>query len=118
MGARGLPKVVRVASHAITVAEPHYLEMASNESDGRFFPTISRIDVRSDLGPANVRDSLLHECLHAVLYCHGLGKLLELDAEAEEKLVSGLAPAVLALLRRNPELVKFLLAKDVVTEAE
>jgi len=53
------------------------------------------------------RSVLLHECLHALVDQTALdGDLLA--GEAQEQLVSRLTPALLDMLRRNPELVAYL----------
>lgn len=60
----------------------------------------------ADQAPGSLRDTLLHECLHAVLDYTGLAYEIDND----EALVRRLAPALLDLLRRNPPLVKALLS--------
>lgn len=56
--------------------------------------------------PGSMRDTLLHECLHAVLEQTGIAH--EMEGDEEERLVYRLAPALLGLIRRNPELVTSL----------
>lgn len=61
--------------------------------------------------PASMRDSLLHEVMHAVFWGAGGEKLLDLDKDAEERLVRLLSPWLLSLIRDNPELIAFLTAE-------
>lgn len=58
--------------------------------------------------PASMRDSLIHEVLHAVWWCAGGEKLLDIDKDAEERLIRLLSPWLLSLIRDNPHLVAYL----------
>lgn len=55
------------------------------------------------------RDTLLHECLHAIFYESGLASVLAVSDDDEERFIRLLTPWLLALLRDNPRLVIFLL---------
>lgn len=61
-----------------------------------------------------VRETVLHELLHAVLSIQGVDVTDEplLTSENEERLVRCLAPLLLDTLRRNPRLATWLLAAD------
>lgn len=52
----------------------------------------------------NEQDTLLHECMHAVLRQQGRAY-----TKAEERYVTALATGTLALLRNNPALVRYLM---------
>lgn len=64
------------------------------------------ITLADDLAPSAKRDTLLHEVLHAAFdqtsIAHDIG-----DKE-EERLILRLSPVLLDVLRRNPELVAYL----------
>jgi hypothetical protein len=64
-----------------------------------------RILIDPDLGPDATAEVLLHEVLHALTYATDLDRDL---GENEEPTVARLAFAMLDLLRRNPQLVTFL----------
>lgn len=64
-----------------------------------------RIVVDPSQAPGQQRDTLLHELLHAVAAMTGADL-----GDNEEKVVRRLSPALLDLLRRNPNLVRFLTA--------
>lgn len=66
----------------------------------------TEILIQADQSLGCMRDTLLHECLHAVVFCSGHGYQLEHDEE--ERLVRRLAPWLLGLVRDNPKLVRFL----------
>lgn len=76
---------------------------------GEFLSSDTSIEVRTKQSPSGLRDTVIHEALHAILYLAGLLNALELNHETEERLVVTLAPWLLALLRDNPKLVDFLL---------
>ena len=59
--------------------------------------------------PSSKRDTLLHEVLHALIWLSGYNHSTRLSFEKEERLVRSLAPWILAALRDNPELVRYLL---------
>lgn len=68
------------------------------------------ITLSPELGPDGRAETLLHECLHAILL--QTNPIADLEAAAEERLVSTLAYSLLDLLRRNPELVQYLMDSD------
>lgn len=58
--------------------------------------------------PSQLRDTLVHELLHAIWSQCALGDLT--DDDGQERVVGSLAPWLLGALRDNPELVAFLTA--------
>jgi len=72
----------------------------------------TEIRLNSGQSQDSLRDTVLHEVLHAVLWISGANKLLTLDDDAEERLTRLLAPWLLTLLRDNPRLLAFLIASD------
>ena len=66
---------------------------------------LQTILLSSEQGPDQEADTVLHEVLHACLH-QSDG---ELSVEQEERLVLSLAPLLLDTLRRNPELVAYLM---------
>lgn len=68
------------------------------------------IVIDPDQADDQLADTVLHECLHAVM---GLvGADVELGVEKEEQLVRRVSPVLLDLLRRNPKLVAWLTKGD------
>lgn len=63
--------------------------------------------VEPDQAAGQMADTMMHEVLHAVVDMVGLGS--EWGSEKEEAVVTRLSPALLDVLRRNPELVAYLL---------
>lgn len=77
---------------------------AVNLSDdyGRCASRELSIQIARNQAPAQLRDTLLHEVIHALSF--------ELHLELEERQVHVLASGLLDTLRRNPELAMFLLS--------
>jgi hypothetical protein len=72
---------------------------------GRTEPSQQAILIGTDQHPQQLKRTLLHEALHACLAAssgHGLGY------ETEETLIRCLEPALMSLLKDNPQLVEVL----------
>lgn len=76
----------------------------------------AEIVIGTSMAPAQKRDTLLHELLHALCDVMGVSKggsaALLPTQDDEERFVHALSPLLLDMLRSNPELVDFLLAED------
>lgn len=68
------------------------------------------IALQPDVADMVLRETLLHEVLHAVLFNTGISD--RMTDKAEEHLVRALSPALFSLLRENPELVRYLTGGD------
>jgi hypothetical protein len=69
-----------------------------------------RIYIDGAQGPDQIRDTLLHEVLHALWGTCGL--YVTEAGDHEELIVAMTASLLLDTLRRNPELVAYLVAAD------
>lgn len=89
-------------------------EAEHKDIDGWFDYENGRIDVAENLTPSVKAEVALHEVLHAAVYVAKLG----LSEEDEEKVVSGLAPVLLSVLRDNPSFINTLrkAAKEIPQE--
>lgn len=59
-------------------------------------------------GPDQQADTVLHETLHAILaQTYG-----ELSVDEDERIISALSPLLLDTLRRNPDLVAYLVGES------
>lgn len=56
-----------------------------------------------DCAKAYLRDTILHECLHACFFSVGKGR--------KEQTIRALTPVLLDMIRSNPKLIKFLTEK-------
>lgn len=70
-------------------------------------PDPQEIHLEPTLADDMLADALLHEVLHAVWLV--VGGRENIDKELEEKIIAIISPTLLDTLRRNPELVLFLL---------
>lgn len=64
----------------------------------------AQIDIRSGQSPIDERDTVLHEVMHAILYCQGR----EYGEEVEETYVRALATGLIATLQDNPQFAQWL----------
>lgn len=76
---------------------------------GVTFPSQLEICVDPDRPEQGIRETLLHEVLHAVIWTVGIDAG---DDDEEEVLVAQLSTAILDVLRRNKALVRYLTALD------
>jgi len=96
---------ITLSPHVFTVYVRKGLA-AESEAVGLTLPETQNIYLDADLGPGVERETLLHECLHGLWYSTQLERKFKDDQE--EDVIYTLAPRILALLRDNPELVKWL----------
>lgn len=82
--------------------------LRDEESKGDSRPDHLLIRLDTDRPHTGLAETLLHEALHCVWHQTSLS----VDhGEAEEQIVTALAPLVLQLLRANPDLVTFLMGE-------
>lgn len=72
---------------------------------GLWFADERRIDLRSDMGAFDLRDTALHELMHAIRAHQGR----EYGGEVEEDYVRSLATGLTVVLRDNPIFAKWLI---------
>lgn len=101
----GQPFTIAFEVHPTAVLDPDAPQ--SHDALGVCNRTTQRIVIRAGLTPAKTRETLLHEVIHAII---GTSRIDPFDApdDAEETLVSQLAPLLLMTLRANPHLIKAL----------
>lgn len=58
--------------------------------------------------PGRLRDTVFHETMHVAMHLTGID--FELGTEKEEHYVRRLSSIILEILRRNPDLVEYLMA--------
>jgi hypothetical protein len=67
-----------------------------------------RVDVTAAQSEPSLRDTVVHELLHAIWYESSANAMLATDEDEQEKVVRLLSPWLLMLLRDNPDLVAYL----------
>lgn len=109
------PTSVRVGPYRYTVkVDADRIKELEKESDTDLYGITTHGLLEIVLQPAVadmvLRETLLHEVLHAVLFNTGLAD--RMTDKAEEHLVRALSPALFSLLRDNPDLVQYLTGGD------
>lgn len=100
------PKAIRIGPHVYT-----FENLTEDGLLGRTQHTKQVIQIKSDQGVTSKRDTVLHEVIHAICDIAGMGYLIGVDDEGEERIIRLLTPWLLGLLRDNPRLVAYLLEK-------
>lgn len=75
---------------------------------GLFKSQRSLIEISKDQEPQELRDTVLHEILHAILHTQGR----EYGGELEEVYVRALATGLLGVFQDNPELHQWLIQAE------
>lgn len=92
------------------VSDNAEINARSNEEEadlvGHWSPRALTITLRPDIARDVLAETVLHETLHGIL--DQIGVRSELGAEDTEGVVIRLAPLLLDVLRRNPQLVAYL----------
>ena len=84
---------------------------AMDDCVGKCLPVQQSIIVSSDQAKGQLRDTLMHEVMHAVYSETGLGAIIKGDDD-EETVVRLLTTGFLQVLRANPQFAKLLTEKD------
>lgn len=100
------PKVVYVGPYDYTV---RFTKSLGASLYGETDNTNSELLVHPKQSPSNLRDTLLHEALHAIFHVSGASKALSWDMATEEQLIRLLNPWLVQLVQDNPELIAYLI---------
>lgn len=118
-GSSGTPRRVRLLSQVIRVETAENLHCAEGTDEGLhthraygvYDEAAQSIVLDDAMGFERVRETFLHENLHAMFSVTQLDELLTGKRDLNEHVVSVLAPVLLSWLRDNPKAVKFLREK-------
>jgi len=99
-----LPKTVKVGPYVYKIEKWDAMAARDADKHGECDTAMHIIRVDATYSEAAVKNTLLHEILHAVWNAWGLG-----DSEEEEKAVNNMANGLQAVLNDNPGLIKFLI---------
>lgn len=107
-----IPVAITVGPHcyAVVLDEAALIALAANEAElilGNCDTKACVITLDPSAAKSQVRETLIHEVLHAVTALTAIAGDL---GEVEESVVTRLAPALLEVLRKNPDLVDYLTA--------
>jgi len=99
------PKTVKVGNCKFDIA---FVDQEGDDWAGKCYAVKGLLCVLRDCAPGYERDTVFHECGHAVWESRGLR-----DKEiTSEEVIGQFLPGILQLLRDNPRLVDYLLEKD------
>jgi hypothetical protein len=123
VGAVKPPDSIVICGHAYSVElvadrdAPLSRHTTSTDPVGHSDHERGRITVRAtdELSADMVRDTMLHEVIHAVIELTYLNDDFR-NRDAMERVTNGLATHLLDTLRRNPQLVAFLMADSIPSE--
>jgi hypothetical protein len=95
------PALVRILGSDVEVVFLPSVAVDNEQVMGTYEQEQSRILIKSSMSRSSVRDTLVHEIIHAILQHY------EMDSE---KIVRILTPAIVSIIRDNPQLISFLTA--------
>lgn len=107
-----IPKKIKVSPFVLTVTDnPAFLGMV----EAAALLNMKQQEVKLDFSQAHgyIRDSLLHELLHAIWQTTSLYDLTDVGFKHEEDVMRALTPKLLALLQDNPQLVTWFCEKEI-----
>ena len=102
-----IPEKIKVGYRNYKLEEWKQTVASANEAHGQFFSKEGIIGYASDEKGVSHANTLLHECLHAIIYQWNM----ELDDKVEEQVVNGLANGLTTIFVDNPKLMDFLKEK-------
>jgi len=93
------PALIRMLGSDIQVKFQESLSVDGSAAMGTYEQEQSTIILKDNMSLSSIRDTLVHELIHAILQHY------EMDSE---KIVRVMTPALVTLLRDNPDLVRFI----------
>lgn len=98
-----IPNPIKIGYQDIKISEFDFID----GEQGCYRADESEIRVREGLSNRELLNTILHEVLHAIIYCYGLKDNFKNDGD-EEKIVNALGNGLTEVILRNPALVKFI----------
>lgn len=93
----------------------HLARLGVGDVHGLTIHSELRIIIEDGLNDQFLKDTVLHEILHALCYTHNIDVPFSMEEkdrdEREEKLVAALSTALLDVMQRNPHIFKWLNVK-------
>ena len=97
------PNVIKIGYQPISVIFWEFEE----DIQGSYLSDLRQIKIQKDLDPIEVLNTIIHECLHASIYCYGIKSFFK-DDDEEENLVNVLGNALTEIITRNPDWAKWI----------
>lgn len=101
---KGPPEILGVLGQSVTLCMRPRDDMP--DAYGEWHEEPRRVDLRDDMSAFDLRDTTLHELLHAIRSLQGR----EYGGEVEEDYVRSLATGLTVVLRDNPEFARWLIS--------
>ena len=101
------PEKIKIGYREYTLEEWKQTVASANEAQGQFFAKEGVIGYTSEETGVSHANTLIHECLHAIIYQWNM----DLDEKVEELVVNGLANGLTTIFVDNPKLMDFLKEK-------
>lgn len=98
-----LPSIIKIGYQDIRVSEVDFIDGAQ----GVYISDNSEIRIKEGMSESESLNTILHECLHAIVYVYGIKNDFE-DNDEEEKIVNALGNGLTEIFLRNPNLIKFI----------
>lgn len=98
-----LPDTIHIGYQDIKILTVDFLD----EAVGAYVPDRSEIRIKEGTEGRELLNTLLHECLHAVVQCYGMRDDFK-DHEHEEKIINALGNGLTEVLTRNPVLASWV----------
>lgn len=99
-----LPATIRIGGYDFRIEKWTHHKASAAQRWGEFSSIEQRISIQSDMpSPEKAVDTFLHEIGHAMFLVYGIA-----DEDKEERIISALGTAWMALHRDNPWLAKWL----------
>jgi hypothetical protein len=98
-----IPEVIYIGPHDYEVRAKKRLDTL-----GETLNNDTTILYRRSQSSSNLRDTILHEIMHAIVFQSGAAVAQKLSHQDEENLIVTLTPWILQVFQDNPALVEFL----------
>jgi Zn-dependent peptidase ImmA (M78 family) len=107
MTKRKKPSKCKISPYSYTIK---YVNMQGEDDHGKTLIDMKEIYLNKDTIEQVQQETMLHECLHALLEdCTALKNDYKDVDEREEDLIRYLSPRLLSFLRDNPSILKYIL---------
>ena len=102
-----IPEKIKIGYREYKLEEWKQTVATANEAHGQFFAKEGIIGYTTDEKGVSHANTLIHECLHAIIYQWNM----ELEEKVEESVVNGLANGLTTIFVDNPKLMDYLKLK-------
>lgn len=104
-----IPKTILVGPSTITIKLISYRKASQNNIYGHYIDEDQVIELDSDLREDLVKLYLLHELMHVIFRYQCMSNIELMPASAKEEfIVDNMSKGLMAVIKANPELMKFI----------